>query len=80
MSANIENVNNPNLKDTTLYFKISELNSNNISKLWPVFLVPNVRKWVKDHIYDGYAKDAYVNVYLSGNDIRKIESEILFST
>ncbi len=83
MSLNMKDVNHPNLEKTNLHFKASNLPGEKISKFWPVFLAPNIRDWIEDHIYGGFVNDAYVNISLYKNKnilaLSDIDSHILFS-
>jgi len=83
MSMNIKNFRDPNLEESDMYFRISKAPGDKIAKFWPVFLDPQIRDWVKNHIDQGLVKDAYASLKLKRtnniNKVQWVESQVLFS-
>ena len=84
MSLKINNFLDQNSQTSEMKFKISDVLTDDLDKMWPIFLAQNgVRSWVISHIKKGIIKDAYAEIKLKSikgiNVIDDVKSEIIFS-
>ena len=84
MSLKVDNFLDKNSQASEMKFKISDVLTNDLDKIWPVFLSQNdIRSWVISHITKGVIKDAYAEIKLKNIDgvstIDNIKSEVIFS-
>lgn len=84
MSVSIDNLLDKNQQSTDMQFTIHNVKTDELEKLWPVFLDEhNSRKWVLEHIRGGIVKDGYAKMLLKSkngvDELDNINSEIIFS-
>ncbi len=83
MSLLISNVKDPQNNHSDFYIKLRNAPTNELEKLWPVFLQDNgIRQWVIEHITNGVISDAYTRFSLDQkegvNSLEKIDAELNF--